>query len=129
MQDNHRKKNFITRVHWGRLIVVTILFFGLVRGVVAFAKKIIQERRIHFRLTEVRQALKKLTKEDLYLEKEKEALYSPEKIRTLAREKLGLVLPGEIAVKVIFKKKKRKNHTVSKNLLKKMKEDFKLNVP
>jgi hypothetical protein len=119
----------MVRIHWGRLLAAAVLLFGLVHGVMAFARKIIHERKIHYRLIEARHALKKIAGENLRLEKEKEALYSPEKIRELAMEKLGLAARGELAVKVIFKKKKRKNRSVSKILLKKMKEEFNLDVP
>jgi len=90
-----------SRVHWGRLMVAVILGFFIAEGFIAFGRKIVLERRIHNRLTQTQNQLSALRDENDRLRHEKEALHTPEKIEELAREKLDLTKPDEIAVKVI----------------------------
>jgi len=71
----------------------------------------------------------RLETENQNLRKEKEALYSPEKVEELAREKLGYTKPHEFAIKVIknnsseISNEEGKPPHSSKRLWDKMKEE------
>lgn len=124
-----RKRNVRVRLHWSRIILVMILTFVLAEVTLAFARKIWLQRDIHARLERAQAELYALQEENVRLKKEKEALYSPEKIEELAREKLGLTKPHEIAVKIIKKSPpplvgQGKSQSPSKSLWEKIKEEI-----
>jgi cell division protein FtsL len=116
MENNLPKpRRFISRVriHWGRVMVFSIVVFLLFEVALAFGRKIIEERQVHKKLLQTQQELQALRAENLQLKQEEEALYTPEKIEELARQKLDLVKPGEIAVEVIQNNKNLTNFSYS----------------
>lgn len=119
------------RIQWGRVIFAAIFALLFVEAVLAFEHKLTLQHQIGLRLEKAQVELDRLQKEKFNLKKEKEALHSPEKIEQLAREKLGLTKPREIAIKVIKNEtsqapKIQENNNSSKKLWKKLKEEMPL---
>ncbi len=118
------------RIQWSRVTLVVVLAFFLVEASLAFERKLVLHQEVHEHLLKARAELAWLQNQNLALKEEKEALHHPEKIEQLAREKLGLTKPHEIAVKIIRKASDDRTHEQgnppkpSKGLWEKIKEEL-----
>lgn len=97
-----------TRIEWSRVLGIALLVFFALEVTLAFGRKLVLNHRISVRLEQTQKELARLEEDNIALRKEKEALHRPEKIEQLAREKLGLVKPNEIAIRII--RKERRTH-------------------
>lgn len=122
------------RFQWSRAIGGAVLVFFAVEVAFAFGRKLLVAHQISVRLAQTQEELKRLQKQNLQLKLEKEALFRPEKIERLARAKLGLTKPNEIAVEIIQKEPQPaqsspaegKTHPPPKGLWEKLKEELPL---
>lgn len=82
---------------WTATLAMVIAGIGVVTAIIPFRHIIDQQRRLDTAMAE----LEDWKQENALLEREVEALSSPQEIERLAREKLGYVLPGEVPYVVV----------------------------
>ncbi|HKX76218.1 MAG TPA: septum formation initiator family protein [Acidimicrobiia bacterium] len=82
---------------WTVTLAMVVAGIGVVTAVIPFRHIIDQQRRVTAAVAE----LETLQEENELLEREVEALNSPQEIERLARERLGYVMPGEVPYVVV----------------------------
>ena len=82
---------------WTATLALVVAGIGVVTAVIPFRQIIDQQRRVSAAVAE----LEALEEENQVLEREVEALNTPQEIERLARERLGYVMPGEVPYVVV----------------------------
>ncbi|SMB86405.1 Septum formation initiator [Desulfonispora thiosulfatigenes DSM 11270] len=95
-KDNRKVNNKETKRFQGLVKIVFIIF--LLYLIISFILGIFKAYSLKKDIASLRNEVESLQKVNYQLQKEVEYIKSPEAIEKLAREKLGLVKPGEIVV-------------------------------